>query len=165
MFLRDENAPANLLSGSRFSKRLSQSTRPTKIRERLEILGVMKELHAKVEPILSVLNLGSEGIRYFAAASPECARLTCAAGPMKIIQVHLVAFIAHQYYRLHDNLVDVLLTSVKTFENATLREYRTGCFPTSASGMNMRRRVCWTISMHRSSRFYGRFGKPSPTIC
>jgi len=42
--------------------------------------------------------------------------------------VHLVAFITHQYYRLHDNLVDVLLTSVKTFENATLREYRDWCF-------------------------------------
>ena len=44
------------------------------------------------------------------------------------IHVHLVAFIAHQYYRLHDNLVDVLLTSVKTFENATLREHRDWCF-------------------------------------
>jgi hypothetical protein len=44
------------------------------------------------------------------------------------IHVHLVAFIAHQYYRLHDNLVDVLLTSVQTFENATLREHRDWCF-------------------------------------
>jgi hypothetical protein len=31
-------------------------------------LGVLKELHAKVAPILSVLNLGSEGIRYFAGS-------------------------------------------------------------------------------------------------
>jgi TnpA family transposase len=44
------------------------------------------------------------------------------------IHVHLVAFIAHQYYRLHDNLVDVLLTSVRTFENTTLREHRDWCF-------------------------------------
>ena len=44
------------------------------------------------------------------------------------IHAHLVAFIAHQYYRLHDNLVDVLLTSVQTFENATLREHRDWCF-------------------------------------
>jgi len=38
--------------------------------------------------ILSVLN-SFGGIRYFAAASPECARLTCAAGPDENIQVHL----------------------------------------------------------------------------
>jgi hypothetical protein len=31
-------------------------------------LGVLKELHANVAPILSVLNLGSEGIRYFAGS-------------------------------------------------------------------------------------------------
>ena len=30
--------------------------------------------------------------------------------------------------RLHDNLVDVLLISVKTFENAALREHRDWCF-------------------------------------
>jgi hypothetical protein len=45
-----------------------------------------------------------------------------------LIHAHLVAFIAHQYYRLHDNLVDVLLTSVQTFENAALREHRAWCF-------------------------------------
>ncbi len=32
------------------------------------------------------------------------------------------------YFRLHDNLVDVLLISVKTFENAALREHRDWCF-------------------------------------
>ena len=53
MFLRDDAPPANLRSGSRFSRELSQSTRPTKIRDRLVDLGVLKELHAKVAPRLS----------------------------------------------------------------------------------------------------------------
>jgi hypothetical protein len=44
------------------------------------------------------------------------------------IHVHLIAFIAHQFYRLQDNLVDVLLASVKTFENTALREHRDWCF-------------------------------------
>jgi hypothetical protein len=60
MFLRDETATSQSPFQLTLLKRLSQSTRPTKIRERQVDLGVMKELHAKVAPILSVLNLGSE---------------------------------------------------------------------------------------------------------
>jgi len=60
MFLRDETATSQSTFQLTLLKRLSQSTRPTKIRERQVDLGVMKELHAKVAPILSVLNLGSE---------------------------------------------------------------------------------------------------------
>jgi len=47
MFLRDENAPGQSPFRLTLLKRLSQSTRPTKIRERLEDLGVMKELMPK----------------------------------------------------------------------------------------------------------------------
>ena len=128
MFLRDETAASQSPFRLTLLKRLSQSTRPTKIRERLEDLGVMKELHAKVEPILSVLNLGSEGIRYFAGSVARMRTANLRRRADEDIHVHLVAFIAHQYFRLHDNLVDVLLTSVKTFENATLREHRDWCF-------------------------------------
>ena len=91
-------------------------------------LGVMKELHAKVAPILSVLNLGPDGIRYFAGSVARMRTTNMRRRADDDIHVHLVAFIAHQYYRLHDNLVDVLLASVQTFENATLREHRDWCF-------------------------------------
>jgi hypothetical protein len=75
MFLRDETATSQSPFLLTLLKRLSQSTRPTKIRERQVDLGVMKELHAKVAPILSVLNLGSEGIRYFAGSVARMRRL------------------------------------------------------------------------------------------
>jgi hypothetical protein len=88
----------------------------------------MKELYAKVAPSLSVLNLGSKGIRYFAGSVARMRTTNMRRRTDEDIHVHLVAFIAHQYYRLHDNLVDVLLTSVQTFENATLREHRDWCF-------------------------------------
>ena len=128
MFLRDETTTSQSPFQLTLLKRLSQSTRPTKIRERLVDLGVMKELHAKVAPILSVLNLGSEGIRYFAGSVARMRTTNLRRRADDDIHVHLVAFIAHQYYRLHDNLVDVLLKSVRTFENATLREHRDWCF-------------------------------------
>jgi TnpA family transposase len=128
LFLRDEDAASQSPFRLTLLKRLSQSTRPTKIRERLEDLGVLKELHDKVAPILSVLALGSEGIRYFAGSVARMRTTDLRRRADEDIHVHLVAFIAHQYYRLHDNLVDVLLTSVQTFENATLREHRDWCF-------------------------------------
>lgn len=128
MLLRDETDVSQSPYRLTLLKRLSQSTRPTKIRERLVDLGVMKELYAKVAPILSVLNLGSEGIRYFAGSVARMRTTNMRRRADDDIHVHLVAFIAHQYYRLHDNLVDVLLTSVQTFENATLREHRDWCF-------------------------------------
>src|SRR5260221_659986 len=38
--------------------------------------------------------------------------------------LHLIAFIAHQYFRLQDNLVDVLLSSLQSFQNDALREHK-----------------------------------------
>jgi len=35
-----------------------------------------------------------------------------------------LAFIAHQYYRLQDNLVDVLLNSIKSYQNGAQREHK-----------------------------------------
>jgi TnpA family transposase len=128
MFLRDDSAASQSPYRLTLLKRLSQSTRPAKIRERLIDHGVLKELYVKIEPLLSVLNLGSEGIRYFAGSVARMRTTDLRRRADDDIHVHLVAFIAHQYYRLHDNLVDVLLTSVKTFENAALREHRDWCF-------------------------------------
>lgn len=128
LFSRDEDTATQSPFRLTLLKRLSQSTRPTKIRERLLDLGVLKELHAKVAPILSVLDLGSEGIRYFSGSVARMRTTDLRRRADEDIHVHLVAFIAHQYYRLHDNLVDVLLASVQTFENTALREHRDWCF-------------------------------------
>ena len=52
LFERDENAATQSPFRLTLLKRLSQSTGPAKIPERLVDLGVLKELHAKVTPIL-----------------------------------------------------------------------------------------------------------------
>jgi TnpA family transposase len=128
LFQREETAPGRSPYRLTLLKKQSQSTRPTKIRERLVDLGVLKELYAKIAPILSVLNFGSEAIRYFAGSVARMRTTDLRRRADDDMHVHLVAFIAHQYFRLHDNLVDVLLISVKTFENAALREHRDWCF-------------------------------------
>lgn len=84
LFLREEAAASQSPFRLTLLKRLSQSARPAKIREPLVDLGILKELHDKVAPILSVLALGAEGIRYSRGVSHECAQLIYAAGPMKI---------------------------------------------------------------------------------
>jgi TnpA family transposase len=128
MFLRDEADPGQSPFQLTLLKKLSQSTRPRKIQERLVDLGVLKELHAVVAPILSVMNLGPEGIRYFAGSVARMRTANLRRRSDDDIHVRLLAFIAHQYYRFHDNLADVFLASVQTFENAAVREHRDWCF-------------------------------------
>jgi hypothetical protein len=43
-------------------------------------------------------------------------------------QMHLIAFVAYQYYNLQDNLVATLLSSVKAAENSAAREFKDWCF-------------------------------------
>ena len=42
--------------------------------------------------------------------------------------LHLIAFIAHQYFRLQDHLVDVLITSLQGYQNSALREHKDQCY-------------------------------------
>jgi hypothetical protein len=42
--------------------------------------------------------------------------------------LHLLAFIAHQYYRLQDNLVDALLASLRSFHNGAIRAHKEQCY-------------------------------------
>lgn len=42
--------------------------------------------------------------------------------------LHVIAFIAHQYYRLQDNLVEVLLASLQSFQNGAIREHKDQCY-------------------------------------
>ena len=40
----------------------------------------------------------------------------------------MIAFIVHQYYRLQDNLADVLLTVAQSYQNSVAREHRDWCY-------------------------------------
>src|SRR3546814_8788496 len=42
--------------------------------------------------------------------------------------LHLIAFVAHQYYTLQDNLIATLLSSVKAAENTAAREHKDWCY-------------------------------------
>jgi len=77
-----------------------------------------------LSPVLTAMNLYHEGIRYYAGSvlKSEIFQLKRRADEDRY--VHVIAFIAHQYYRLQDNLVDVLLSVVKSFQNTAQREHK-----------------------------------------
>jgi hypothetical protein len=70
----------------------------------------------------------SQGIQYYSygVIKAQIFQLTRRAERERYL--HLIAFIAHQYYRLHDNLVDVLLSSLQSFHNSALREHKDQCY-------------------------------------
>ena len=78
--------------------------------------------------MLEHLNLGPDGIQYYAygVIKAEIFQLTRRGAHERYL--HLTAFIAHQYYRLHDNLVDVLLSSLQAFQNSARREHKDQCY-------------------------------------
>jgi hypothetical protein len=109
-------------------KKLSQSTKPTKIKERADDLAYIAELYNSVSPVLPVLNLGHEGIRYFANSVIKADVFQLNQRGDEDRYIHVTAFIAHQYYRLQDNLVDTLLSAVNSFQNGAKRDHKDWCY-------------------------------------
>ena len=109
-------------------KKLSQSAKPTQIKERCSDLQYLAELHEDLQPLLPILDLGYEGIQYFANSVIKSDIFQLNQRREEDRYIHVVAFITHQYYRLQDNLVDTLLSAVKSFENGAKRDYKDWCF-------------------------------------
>jgi len=109
-------------------KNPSQSTKPSKVKERADDLFYLKELYEYLETILPLLELGHEGIRYYANGVIKSDIFNISRRSEEDRYIHLVAFITHQYYRLQDNLADVLLTVMQSYQNSTTREHRDLCY-------------------------------------
>jgi Domain of unknown function (DUF4158) len=109
-------------------KKLSQSTKPSKVKERVADLDLVKALYQQMNPALQALALKPDDIRY-------CANLVMRSKVFQIIRrddpdryLHVIAFVAHQFYRLQDNLVDGLLASLRSFHHRALREHKEQCY-------------------------------------
>jgi hypothetical protein len=62
--------------------------------------------YQRLGPMLDALALNHEGIAYYANSVIKSEIFQLARRDQEDRYLHLVAFIAHQYYRLQDNLVD-----------------------------------------------------------
>ncbi len=105
-------------------KRISQSTRPTKIKERIDDFQLLKGLHEELKPIINILDLNDEAIRYYAGSVLKSQIFQITRRSDEDRYIHVIAFITHQYSRFQDNLVDVLLGAVQTSQNTAKRVHK-----------------------------------------
>jgi len=105
-------------------KRFSHSTKPSKIKENLADLQIIRELYRPLQTIIRSLDLTPEGLRYYAHSviKSEVFQVSRRADPDR--HLHLLCFIAHQYFHLHDLLIDVLLTAVQSAHTNCQREHQ-----------------------------------------
>ncbi len=120
----DEEQPINARYKLTLLKRISQSSKPTKIKERVHDFQLLKNLYQSFIPIMSEIKLTDDGIRYYAGSvlKSEIFQMTRRSDEDRYL--HAIAFIIHQYYSLQDNLVDVLLGAVQTSQNSAKREHK-----------------------------------------
>jgi len=105
-------------------KRISQSTKPTKIKERVADLQLLESLYNKLKPIIDILNFNHESTRYYAGSVIKSKIFQLNQRSDEDRYVYVIAFIEYQYYQLQDNLVDVLLSAIRTFQNSASREHK-----------------------------------------
>ncbi|OED49129.1 hypothetical protein AB838_08170 [Rhodobacteraceae bacterium (ex Bugula neritina AB1)] len=105
-------------------KKLSQSTRPTKIKEAVADFEVLSELHNQLASVLTKLDLGTAGIRYFAGSVLRSEIFQMQRRDQNDRYIHAAAFVAHQFYRCQDNMIDLWLGVIASFKSTAAREYQ-----------------------------------------
>ena len=121
-------------------KKLSQSTRPSKIKETITDLLVVQGLYRDFLAILCALDLNHEGVRYYAHSVIKSEIFQVTRRSSEDRYLHLIAFVTHQYFRLQDNLLDVLLNVLQTYLNTAQREHKEVCY---------RRREYWNEAVRK----------------
>jgi hypothetical protein len=121
LFSAPENHNRNRLT---LLKKLSQSTKPTRIKESIADFETLAMLHAQLEGTLSILDLGSAGIRYYAGSVLKSKMFQLQQRSEADRYIHAAAFVAHQFFRMQDNLVDLWLSVMASFQTTAAREHK-----------------------------------------
>lgn len=119
LFVREDKKQSYQLT---LLKRLSQSTKPSKVREYAADFHAIEELHARLSGALDILQLKQSGIRYYAGSVMRSQIFQVQQRSETDRYIHAVAFVAHQYYRMQDNLVDIFLSVMTAFQTTIANE-------------------------------------------
>jgi len=109
-------------------KTFSHSLQPSAIKSNVEQLVTLRELYSEIRPVIEKLDLTREGLRYFATYVLKSPTWCLTAREEHDRYLHIITFVAHQYYQLQDLLVDVLLSSVTAINNTARREHKELCY-------------------------------------
>ena len=104
-------------------KKLSQSTAPTKIKEAVTDYETLAALHGKVYSTLAALDLGVAGIQFYAGSVLRSEMFQIQRRAAGDRYIHASAFIAHQFYRTQDNLIDLWLNVMASFQARATRDH------------------------------------------
>lgn len=105
-------------------KKLSQSTKPSRVKESVADFEALSELYRQLDSILSTLNLGYAGIHYYAGSVIRSRMFQLQQRSEADRYIHATAFIAHQFFRIQDNLVDIFLSVMAAFQAMAIREHK-----------------------------------------
>jgi TnpA family transposase len=107
-------------------KKFTQSTRPTKIRENITDLLLLKELFATIGSLLQTVELTPEGMKYYAYCVSKFRMLQVQRREETERYLYLTCFIIHQFYMLQDILLDIIILAVQSARNkATAQQQET----------------------------------------
>lgn len=109
-------------------KKLSQSTKPATVKARVADLEQVEKSFRSLQPLLEGLALSPEALQYYAQSVLRAEIFQLSRRDEKNRYLHLAAFVAHQYYRLQDNLVAVLLTTMQRLQNRARRAHQEHCY-------------------------------------
>ncbi len=102
-------------------KQASHSIRPAKIKENVSDLVALQALYLEFKPVIILLNLNAESIRYYAYLVIKSQVPQFLQRSSQVRYLYLIAFIAYQTFKLTDILTDTLLHSVQNVLNLTAR--------------------------------------------
>lgn len=91
-------------------------------------MRILRDLHHKFEAVIGSLDLTQEGMRYYANAALEQRSFQLFRRSDDDRNLHLLCFVAHQFYRIQDTLIDAMLASVQNFRNGCKREHKDMCY-------------------------------------
>lgn len=109
-------------------KRISQSNKPTQIRETVTDYATVAELFEQLASTIDTLALGPAGIRYFAQSVLKAKIFQIQRRADADRYIHAAAFICHQFYRLNDTLVDQMLNAMANFQSTATRHHKEKLF-------------------------------------
>ena len=109
-------------------KKLSQSTKPSRVKESITDFETLSELYDKLDNTISVIDLGHDGILYYAGSVIRSRMFQLQRRETNDRYIHATAFIAHQFFRLQDNLADIFLSVITTFQNTATRHHKEQLF-------------------------------------
>jgi DNA-binding transcriptional MerR regulator len=100
------------------------SLKATHLKANLNDWQFLQSIYQNVSPVINKLELSPEAIRFYANIVLKTKAFYLTRRRAELRYLYLLAFVAHQSFRLQDTLVDALLQSVQNTVNSANYEYR-----------------------------------------